>query len=978
MTYNARFEKMLPMINITDHFIIEESAYSTLGEDWLAFIQYTLKLAFKKEDTKFKTIRDAVKKRSSLLAMNDKAKNLLGMGEDFSVIDIDVDKNNKLKITQLLGYDELIKIYFSKEKKKVHGMAIRAIIDKFFGYQWGKQKLLYPINKIPQSYQRPENWNEMVQESELAHILTVWFKQKVRSKGSSPKALFHRRQALNRVLSSTRWYSPDQITEHELTLLRLAIREGAGDAKGGDESKRRTKEFDILLLNDLRYMLIDKGRDDIRKPRDIAREKRSQYFGEGSSVEERFEWLDIERYPNFIDLKEKAYDYLNRLKANGLAVATINSKATAVNNFFRFLMEKFPFDEITVDAIDEAFTPNSPKNLCSYFEEVRKSRNSAVGEMYKVIHFLIHCELYSAKARKNTPVVRSKTKRQPYRDAMPKEMVMHIIDILKHRPPNATTKWEREKADSSWWKHDVYPVYPMMMLFGYFIPLRGEQIRWLCREESFVFNAQGQIDTFVINTDKNVNRKYLQEIPCVWDDLQIFVPFLKWHKEYYKHLSKVKYHNDDNSRWEDVVPLMITPQVLRPMSKSTHMDYHKKLLCQYQLEKIEEAKEQGRSDYPVVAWRKDGKAFFKDVEELNNASSTEMKKIGVSYDIHSLRVTGATRYIQSGVGIKTVMELTGHTSPDTLIMVYVDLKREEKEKSLRSAVKKIYFGDKETLIESSNALIKGELTKAYETSKESLTATLDDNKLFSLYRKGSASGIQQELHRGTEIAHLKHPSIWRPMIHGLCPSVKCPEGRENKCSLCPYLITGKLFTEGITHQLNNLFATFQRESVQVQEEKTKGYDNHAKSEFLESMLEEILGWQEILTKISEDIASEHSEDRPNGKADIKKFKQKAMSVFGSEMISTELAYLKNAYNAELMGVEKDIFGMKVLTIKAMKIAAEMGDKELFDAIGQDESKTIDMLMQYYQKGVPHKEEVNKFISSIGILPKKVQHNIKSS
>jgi len=970
---------MLPMINITEQFIIEESAYSTLGQDWLAFIQYTLKLAFKGEETKFKTIRDAVKKKTSLLAMNDKAKNLLGMGEEFSVIDIDVDENNKIQITQLLGYDKLIEIYFSKKKQKVHGMAIRAIIDKFFGYQWGRQKLLYPINKMPQGYQRPDNWNEMVQESELAKMLTVWFKQKAKTRGAFKQSIHHRRQALNRVLSSTRWYSPDQVTEHELTLIRLAIKESVEKNKqNGEEKKRRSQEFDILLLNDLRFMLIDNGRDDIRKPRDITREKRSQYFGEGSSLEERFEWLDTEKYPNLAELKEKAYDYLNRLKANGLAAGTINSKATAVNNFFRFLMKKFPFDEITVETIDEAFNPHSSKNLCNYFEKVRNSRNSAVGEMYKVIHFLIHCELYSAKARKNTPVDRKKIKKHPYRDAMPKEMVMHIIDILKHRPPNATTKWEREKADSSWWEHDVYPVYPMMMLFGYFIPLRGEQIRWLCREKSFVFNAQGQIDTFVINTDKNVNRKYLQEIPCVWDDLQIFVPFLKWHKEYFRHLPKVKYHNDDNSPWEDIVPLMTTPQVLRPMSKSTHMDYHKKLLCQYQLEKIQEAKEEGRTDYPVVAWRKDGKAFFKNVEELNNANSTEMKKISVSYDIHSLRVTGSTRYLESGVGIKTVMELTGHTSPDTLIMVYVNLKREEKERSLRSAVDKIYFGDKETLIESSNSLIKGELTKAYETSKESLGAALNDNKLFSLYRKGSASGSQKELHKGTEIAHIKHPSIWRPMIHGLCPSVKCPEGRENKCSLCPYLITGKLFTDGIAHQLNNLFATFQRESVQVQEERAKRYDNHAKSESLESMLEEILGWQEILTKISEDITNEYLEDRTSRKTDMKKFKQKAISVFGSETISTELAYLKNAYNAELMGVEKDMFGMKVLTIKAMKIAAEMGDKELFDSIGQDESKTIDMLMQYYQKGVAHKEEVNKFISSIGILPKKTQHNIKNS
>ena len=51
---------------------------------------------------------------------------------------------------------------------------------------------------------------------------------------------------------------------------------------------------------------------------------------------------------------------------------------------------------------------------------------------------------------------------------------------------------------------------------------------------------------------------------------------------------------------------------------------------------------------------------------------------------------------------------------------------------------------------------------------------------------------------------------------------------------------------------------------------------------------------------------------------------------------------------------------------------EMGDKEAFDSIGKDESKAIDLLMQYYTKGIEQKEEVGKFISSIGILPQKIE------
>jgi len=961
MTYNAKFENMLPMVNITDHFIIDESAYSTLGEDWLAFIQHTVKLAFKVEDTKFKTIRDAVKTRTSLLAMNDKAKNLLGMGEKFSVIDIDIDENNTIKVKQLVSYNDLIKIYYGK-KVKIHGITTRAIVDKFFGFQWGRKKLLYPIANIPEGYQRPENWNELIQESELAEKLTVWFKQRLKSKDKIN--IYHRRQALNRVLSSTRWYTPDQVTESELTLLKSVIKK----ASEKENKRNRANDFNTLILNDLRYMLLESGREDIKLPRDHARELRSDYFGEGSELNQRFEWLDVEQHPNLVGLKENAYSYLERLKANGLASSTINSKSTAVNNFFRYVLAVCPFESITTDTIDEAFEPKSKKNLMKYLEEVRNSRESALDELYKIIHYLVHCELYTTKAKKNTPFKKAKTKLQPYRDAMPEDMVIHIIDILQNRPPQSSTKWDRDKVDASWWKHKVYPIFPLLMLFGYFIPVRGEQVRNLCRENTFIFNAQGQIDSFVINTDKNVNRKYLQEVPCAWDDLQIFVPFLKWHKAYFPHLQKVKYHNDDNSPWEDIVPLMITPNVLRPMSNATHFDYHKRVLCQYQIEVIKKAKEEGHTNYPIVAWRTDGKPFFKDVYELNNEKSvTFTKHIKVSYDIHSLRVTGATRYLENGVGIKTVMDLTGHQNANTLLRIYIRLQRAEKEKTLRSAVEKIFFGNKEMLVESSKQLLRGELTEAYE--KNDISSSLEENKLFSLYRKASTSDNSKVLHKGTSIATAKHPSTWRPMVHGLCPAVKCPEGRENKCSLCPYLITGKLFTEGITHQLNNTFAHFQRESVDIQEEKGKGYNNHARIEGLETVFEEILGWQEILSKIAVDINEECIPSDVVNRGEMTLFKDQAQKIFGTESLSTELAYLKNAYDAQLMGVEKDRIGMKVLTIKAMKIAAKMGDEELFDSIGESESKSIDLLMQYYDKGVSHKEDIKEFISSVGLLPK---------
>jgi hypothetical protein len=350
-----------------------------------------------------------------------------------------------------------------------------------------------------------------------------------------------------------------------------------------------------------------------------------------------------------------------------------------------------------------------------------------------------------------------------------------------------------------------------------------------------------------------------------------------------------------------------------------------------------------------------------------------MKNIAVAYDLHSIRVTGATRYLEAGLGIRTVMGLTGHDSEETLVRIYIRLTRKEKENTLRSAVDRIYFGDNNTLIESASGLLKGEFTKAYNQGEDTLSKAFNDNKLTSFYRKDSINDTGNKRESGIEVALGKHPSTWRPMIHGICPSVKCPEGRENKCSLCPYLITGKLFVNGITHQLNNLFATFQRESLEMKrEEKEKHYDNHAKTEGLETLLEEILGWQEILSKISTDIAEDSVDKSKSKSKQVALLKKKSTQVFGIEKIETELAYLKNVYDAEIIGVEKDIFGMKILTIKAMKVAAEMGDMEMLNSVSSNERKALDLLMGFYTNKLESKDEVNKFITSIGVLPNPIE------
>ena len=121
--------------------------------------------------------------------------------------------------------------------------------------------------------------------------------------------------------------------------------------------------------------------------------------------------------------------------------------------------------------------------------------------------------------------------------------------------------------------------------------------------------------------------------------------------------------------------------------------------------------------------------------------------------------------------------------------------RKEKIGKLTSAVKKIYFGEKKELLSNVQKLIDTEFDP---DNPENMDAVFEQNGLFSPYRK-AASVPSKGLQQGTDIARKVHPTAWFPMIHGICPGVKCPDGREKRCSLCPYLITGRLFLEGVQH-----------------------------------------------------------------------------------------------------------------------------------------------------------------------------------
>ena len=900
----------MPTINNTSGFVFLKYQKDNLAQLWFEYMQKLIFLSMS-DNGVFQSIYRSIKNNKGVADVKDSyARDLLGIGNEINIIDIRLE-NSKSEVVALCSFDELVQMYCdeSTSSKK------RAVIDRFFAFLWDKGFFLYPVIHQVKGYVRTGDWKMLIDESKEVIDFLI---QRYRVKDGFQN---HKITTVIAVLVATNWRKLDDIKDSDIFVL-----ENRYKLLSKEINKRPSQIHRVI--NELRLGLVDIGREDITKPIDIILE---QYNYKNKS---KFNFVNLDEYPNLKKIVQHAKEYYDVLEREGLAVATIKKDITYVVKLIKYLMEYYPYSEVNAELIEEIFEPTNEVNV---FTVLTQKGQSAI------VKFLTHMELVSPKAKKNVPRHKKKVTLAPYRKAMPKEMIRHIVDIIKNRPPLMNTNWSRKRADISWWDFEVYPIYPMMMLFGYYIPVRGEQVRNLCRDRSFIVK-EGKIDTIVINTDKNVNRRHYQEIPCVWDDLQMFLPFLQWHKEYFKNLPTIKYHDDVNTPFADISPLFINPNTLKPISNTAHFQYHKKLLCQYQLEIMEQAKKEGLKYYPVVARAKKGKEFFRSIEELNMCSFDRLKDIEIMYDLHSLRVTGATRYLENGVGINTVMQLTGHTTPDTLLKIYINLTKEEKKAKLQSAIKKIYFDNPEELIENTKDLIASELVEAYEKGEDNMSKALRDNALFSFNRKISKNH-NEKVESGIQIALQHHPSTWSPLVHGLCPAVKCPSGRENKCSLCPYLITGKLFIDGITLKANQAFAKFQRLSLENQEESTKGYKNHARSEELELLLEEILGWQDILETINKDLYNSDNSDTSSVQNSLVVANKK--SAFSVEAHKTSLTYLSNAYDAKMIGVEQDRVGLKILTIKAMQLAVKSKDDKSFELISSNEERAIDYLMDYY-------------------------------
>ncbi|MBF0592624.1 MAG: site-specific integrase [Nitrospirae bacterium] len=82
-----------------------------------------------------------------------------------------------------------------------------------------------------------------------------------------------------------------------------------------------------------------------------------------------------------------------------------------------------------------------------------------------------------------------------------------------------------------------------------------------------------------------------------------------------------------------------------------------------------------------------GKIFNLTPDRISHAMKTYLKKAGMgSFRLHDLRHTFASLLVQTGVGLRTVQELLGHTSYSTTL-IYAHLSQQH----LQNAIAKIQY-----------------------------------------------------------------------------------------------------------------------------------------------------------------------------------------------------------------------------------------------------------------------------------------------
>jgi hypothetical protein len=827
---SIEFVDKLPIVNLTDSFLVKKDAKHNFKKDIREFYLYWKKHYF--EPRAYSIRKGTIRRRyyrlikvfgeqSSNIVCDwkkvrklnlDEQKNLVeGFQKSIPTLDMllskltgvgkiafGLDKINPFTFT---SYEELIGFLTTKKKQNKQALIASRI---FVSYLHSKGSFLWPLDEI---------YNEISWMGSDKNA-NIFYSELIKAKFKKSQRILLDTNLL-RLLLSTRWSRLKDVIKDDVDNMR-------------DKLKHRKKLKTILYL--ITVACAEKGYMDYESPSELIGKAVSKGRLDGS-----FRWFEQsikgKDYLNY--WLERGRDYATYIRDN-TDIQDLGRKLNCNNKLYEYILYADDYGEKIKSVTDikrEVHIKLNSKSqgvlsFTNWLLEGKKlgqqCRSATLAVVRTYLQWIIETDDLSIK----NPIFEIDVPDMPkkpfktYRMALTMEMFGELREILINDPP----PYYEIVFENGIEKRVQSPTLPTYTFTRLMLSIRHIQAAYLDKDK--VLDRDG----FLISGDKNQNRKLLLIIPKFDDELAKKIEeCIVWQRKYNYTVEPVWYGGNSKSPFGKVSPLFrLISRSNRPVSRCTCAGYM--IICLLKLQK-----KMNLEGNQQLIYDKQGKAL--DMSQIDPDSLTACatyKNYISKFDLHSFRVTAATVMFEAGVDIDTIMTImTGHATRANLLY-YVHARRGGIK--MKEAFQKIIN------------IAQNDVLKDLEND---IDAAVKKHNLVSRFFRLDDKDIN-----GVEQLKLTPRAFWRPLFFGICPTGACPEKLDGRCSLCPLLISGTPYKAQIA-MMSNLYR--ERIIILASEMRAVKITDNSRRAQMESLIQEWVGytgWQEFIDGLEEEFGND--------------------------------------------------------------------------------------------------------------------------
>lgn len=449
---------------------------------------------------------------------------------------------------------------------------------------------------------------------------------------------------------------------------------------------------------------------------------------------------------------------------------------------------------------------------------------------------------------------------------------MKEICLLNPIPDNYYIPSDVNKENFLWEHFDkTEPQLPIMLFIYLSVPWRKEHIISMDRNNFLKKDAKNNIIEIQVTTDKNQNNDFYIEREYfeyaiqftdsngkTYDTLSIIDDMVKYSIESFPKLEALLRH--DNETWGKITPILCRNSAIGFLPDGIFDGYYYKVF----LQALYELKYPYEEIQYFIQLSKEGTKKLKDYSNIYpSLNKLSLHKANAYFNSdyfspHSIRKTNITYLISAKKTFEFVLKLSGHRALSTVLKVYIDYEMLEQLNISSEHKTAITDNFRSSKILNATQIINN-YRKYNSISIKNIKLKLHKEKLF--FSPLTLSGNKTLKPNKYETLEILMPNFWEKTDTGICTnSFNCEEGRNNKCSLCPFFLTGINFIHDIsakTMQLSSkVTELFKIINKHLEDENLSGKEAVIYEEEAQLVLAEIEAYAAIIDKINESITND--------------------------------------------------------------------------------------------------------------------------